>query len=310
MSRQTRHATSSSTAGIALYEAKKHGLVIRPWFSTPPCATSPITNKKVADELLVALENDQFQVFYQPQISAHTLEIEGLRHWCDGVTPNVACWRPFTSSQRPRRRVQCVRIDAVVLKKAALQHRQWTESGIVVPHVSVNISAQRHADAGLLESIREIAPKPEELCLELLEAISFDGHGTSLEASVAAIKELGVDVEIDDFGTGYASILSMLALEPKRLKIDRQLVFPITTGQSQRRLVASIVEIGRALGIEVIAEGVETLEHARILRNPGVDVFQGCFFAPLLDSAQFERFARDRKWVEQFGDTAEPNHKR
>ncbi|WP_345900130.1 EAL domain-containing protein, partial [Martelella sp. UBA3392] len=144
------------------------------------------------------------------------------------------------------------------------------------------------------------------LCLELLESISFDEQGTSLETSVAQIKALGVDVEIDDFGTGYASILSLLALEPKRLKIDRQLVFPITTGQSQRRLVASIVEIGQALGIEVIAEGVETLEHARILRDLGVDAFQGFFFAPPLDNEAFQRFARERRWVEQFDVNADP----
>lgn len=286
-------------AGIALYEAKKMGRNQAVVFDAA-LRNIAVTNKKVADELLVALEDDQFQIFYQPQISAHTLEIEGAEALVRWRHPERGMLAPANFIPTAETAGSIARIDAVVLKKAALQHRQWNESGLAVKHISVNISAQRLADPGLLESIREITPKPGELCLELLESISFDDQGTSLEASVAAIKELGVDVEIDDFGTGYASILSLLALEPKRLKIDRQLVFPITTGQSQRRLVASIVEIGQALGIEVIAEGVETLEHAQILRNLGVDAFQGYFFAPPLDAEAFERFTRERRWFDQF----------
>ena len=287
--------------GIALYEAKRMGRNQAVVFDAA-LRNIAITNKKVADELLVALENDQFQVFYQPQISAHTLEIEGAEALVRWRHPERGMLAPGHFIPTAETTGSIARIDAVVLNKAAAQHRAWCEMGIAVPHVSVNISAQRLADPGLLDSIREIAPKPGSLCLELLESISFDEQGTSLETSVAQIKALGVDVEIDDFGTGYASILSLLALEPKRLKIDRQLVFPITTGQSQRRLVASIVEIGQALGIEVIAEGVETLEHARILRDLGVDAFQGFFFAPPLDNEAFERFARERRWVEQFED--------
>ncbi|MGV0877132.1 EAL domain-containing protein [Martelella sp. FLE1502] len=287
--------------GIALYEAKRMGRNQAVVFDAA-LRNIAITNKKVADELLVALENDQFQVFYQPQISAHTLEIEGAEALVRWRHPERGMLAPGHFIPTAETTGSIARIDAVVLKKAAAQHKAWCEMGIAVPHVSVNISAQRLVDPGLLDSIREIAPKPGSLCLELLESISFDEQGTSLETSVAQIKALGVDVEIDDFGTGYASILSLLALEPKRLKIDRQLVFPITTGQSQRRLVASIVEIGQALGIEVIAEGVETLEHARILRDLGVDAFQGFFFAPPLDNEAFERFARERRWVEQFED--------
>ncbi|WP_180903476.1 bifunctional diguanylate cyclase/phosphodiesterase [Martelella soudanensis] len=292
-------------AGIALYEAKRMGRNQAVVFDTA-LRNIAITNKKVADELLVALEDDQFQVFYQPQISAHTLEIEGVEALVRWRHPERGMLAPNHFIGTAETTGSIARIDAVVLKKAAAQHRIWCDNGIAVPHISVNISAQRLVDPGLLESIREIAPKPGALCLELLESISFDDQGTSLETSVAAIKALGVDVEIDDFGTGYASILSLLALEPKRLKIDRQLIFPITTGQSQRRLVASIVEIGRALGIEVIAEGVETLEHAHILRDLGVDAFQGFFFAPPLDNEAFVRFARERKWVEQFDINAGP----
>ena len=108
------------------------------------------------------------------------------------------------------------------------------------------------------------------------------------------MKDLGIDIEIDDFGTGYASILSLLKLKPRRLKIDRQLVQPIVRSETQKQLVGSIIDIGRSLGIEVVAEGVETLKHVRILRELGCDILQGYVFSGAIAAAEFEQFVRAR----------------
>nr|WP_272212260.1 EAL domain-containing protein [Marinicella sp. W31]MDC2878172.1 EAL domain-containing protein [Marinicella sp. W31] len=244
--------------------------------------------------MLAALENDQFEVFYQPQISAHTMELSGVEALVRWHHPTRGQLTPGHFIGTAETTGSIARIDALVLQKASKQFKTWAQNGVSIPHLSVNISAQRLIDAALLDDISESQLEPGQLCIELLESISFDERDTSLETAVRAIKTLGVDVEIDDFGTGYASILSLLALSPKRLKIDRQLVFPITTGQRQRRLVASIVEIGKALGIEVIAEGVETADHVRILRDLGVNAFQGYFFAPPLSAAALADFAQEK----------------
>ncbi|MBB4123453.1 bifunctional diguanylate cyclase/phosphodiesterase [Martelella radicis] len=291
-------------AGIALYEAKRMGRNQFVIFDAT-LRNIAITNKKVADELLAALEDDQFEVFYQPQISARTLEIQGVEALVRWRHPTRGQLAPSHFIGTAETTGSIARIDAVVLKKASAQFQAWRQDGIALPHISVNISAQRLIDPALLQSIAESQLDPGQLCIELLESISFDDQDTSLETAVSAIKSLGVDVEIDDFGTGYASILSLLSLSPKRLKIDRQLVLPITTGQSQRRLVASIVEIGKALGIEVIAEGVETAEHVRILRELGVDSFQGYFFAPPLSGNALESFVRERGWFRCLGEGPE-----
>ncbi|WP_024709075.1 EAL domain-containing protein [Martelella sp. AD-3] len=285
-------------AGIALYEAKRMGRNQFVVFDAT-LRNIAITNKKVADELLAALEDDQFEVFYQPQISARSMEITGVEALVRWRHPTRGQLAPSHFIGTAETTGSIARIDAVVLNKASRQFQAWMQTGLGIPHISVNISAQRLIDPALLQGIAESRLSPGQLCIELLESISFDDQDTSLENAVAAIKALGVDVEIDDFGTGYASILSLLSLSPKRLKIDRQLVLPITTGQSQRRLVASIIEIGKALGIEVIAEGVETAEHARILRDLGVDAFQGYFFAPPLSAEALMRFARERTWLAQ-----------
>ncbi|HEV7252187.1 MAG TPA: EAL domain-containing protein, partial [Mesorhizobium sp.] len=110
------------------------------------------------------------------------------------------------------------------------------------------------------------------------------------------LRRLGIDLEIDDFGTGHASIVSLLKLQPRRLKVARQLVEPVTTSKQQRQLVASLIEIGKSLGIEVVAEGVETMEHAMILRNLGCDVLQGYAFARPMNAQDLECFAQAQGW--------------
>ncbi|WP_052699989.1 bifunctional diguanylate cyclase/phosphodiesterase [Martelella endophytica] len=286
-------------ASIALYEAKRMGRNRLVVFDAA-LRNIAITNKKVADEIIDALENDEFFVSYQPQINAHTLELSGAEALVRWKHPTRGMVEPGFFIGTAETIGAIARIDALVLQKALDQQRRWLERGLDVPHISVNISAQRLADEMLLSNIETLKPPPGRLRFELLESISFEDSETRLDENVARIKALGIDVEIDDFGTGYASILSLLALSPKSLKIDRQLVFPITIGAGERRLVASIIEIGKALGIEVIAEGVETLEHARILRELGVDSFQGYLFAPPLAPDALERFAREKAWVAQF----------
>ncbi|HEV7251611.1 MAG TPA: EAL domain-containing protein, partial [Mesorhizobium sp.] len=110
------------------------------------------------------------------------------------------------------------------------------------------------------------------------------------------LRRLGIDLEIDDFGTGHASIVSLLKLQPRRLKVARQLVEPVTTSKKQRQLVASLIEIGNSLGIDVVAEGVETMEHAMIMRSLGCDVLQGYALARPMNAQAFESFVLTQGW--------------
>ena len=288
-------------ASIALYEAKRVGRNRMVIFDAV-LRNVALTNKKTADELLEALEANQFSVSYQPQINAETLELcgaEALVRWQHPTRGSLAPGHFIGTAETIG---AIARIDEVVLKKAVAQYWTWREKGLAVPHISVNISAQRLADEQLFQSIAEADVPAGALRFELLESISFETEDQNLEERVARIKSVGIDIEIDDFGTGYASIVSLLSLAPKSLKIDRQLVMPITKSLSERRLVAAIIEIGRALGIQIIAEGVETLEHARILREMGVDSLQGYFFAPPLSAEELERFAQKRDWMRHFID--------
>jgi EAL domain-containing protein (putative c-di-GMP-specific phosphodiesterase class I) len=185
-------------------------------------------------------------------------------------------------------------IDALVLEQSLDQMRRWRQAGIVVPKVSVNVSSKRLSDPGLGASIKKLKFKPGTLTFELVESTFLDQQSDQVAWNIDQIREAGIEIEIDDFGTGHASIVGLTHLRPKRLKIDRQLILPITDSKAQQDLVRSIVQIGHSLGIESIAEGVETMEHARILHKLGCEGLQGYVFAKPMSGKDFGAFARAR----------------
>ncbi len=110
------------------------------------------------------------------------------------------------------------------------------------------------------------------------------------------LNRLGIEIEIDDFGTGHASIVGLLRVHPTRLKIDQELIKPINKSRKQRRLVQSIIEMGKALGIGIVAEGVETMEHATILRDLGCDYLQGYALAVPMTAPRLFHFIKTGAW--------------
>ena len=162
-----------------------------------------------------------------------------------------------------------------MLKRALADRAAWVSQGVVPPRIAVNISGRRLADPDLIEGLQALKIPPNAIAFELVETIFLDDPDDRVLANIDGIKQMGIDIEIDDFGSGHASLIGLVKLKPKRLKIDRQLVTAVTVSDEQRRLVGSIVEIARALNVEVVAEGVETEEHARILAEIGCDELQG-----------------------------------
>jgi diguanylate cyclase (GGDEF)-like protein/PAS domain S-box-containing protein len=280
-------------ADIALYEAKKRGRN-RVEFFSDELRSAAIQTKRTADELLRALECDQILPFFQPQFDAHSLTITGVEALARWDHPQRGIVTPDQFLDVAEGLGRVAEIDAIILEKSLFQMTRWRAGGLSLPKLSVNISAQRLKDPALLATVTTLPVDSQTLAFELLESISFEDQDEELRAAIHLLKERGIDVEIDDFGSGHASIVSLLELAPKRLKIDRKLVAPIDSSDSQRRLVASIIEIGRSLGIGIVAEGVETMAHATILRDLGCHTLQGYAFARPMSANDFMAFAR--KW--------------
>lgn len=290
-------------ADIALYEAKKRGRNRFEKFSDE-LRMAAVLRKTMSDEFLTALERDQIVPYFQPQFDARTLQIVGVEALARWQHPDRGTLAPDRFLDIAESLNRAADLDAIILDKALFQSVRWKALGLNVPHLSVNISAQRLKDERMFDRLAGLQFTPGSLSFELLESISFDDHDEDLRAAITRLKSLGIDIEIDDFGTGHASIVSLIELGPKRLKIDRKLISPIEASASQRRLVASIIEIGRSQDIEIVAEGVETVEHIEILRNLGCHALQGYAFSKPLAAAEFVTFVEN--WQARIGSEGMP----
>ena len=276
-------------ADIALYRAKRRGRN-RHEFFTEALQAEIVSTKQMADDILKGMEEGQFVAWYQPQFDARTLRISGVEALARWEHPTRGIVSPDQFMPIAEDLNVVATIDRMILEQTLAWMNTWRGQGLHVPRASVNVSGRRLRDEGLIKSLKKLDIAPGTISFELVESIYLDESDDLVAFNIDQLRELGIDIEIDDFGTGYASIVSLLKLQPRRLKIDRQLLLPVRESEAQRRLISSIVDIGHSLGISVIAEGVETDDHARIATELDCDFLQGYAFSKPLAPGQFERF--------------------
>ncbi len=281
-------------ADLALYRAKGRGRN-RHQFFNDALQAEIVTTKRIADDILSGLERNEFVAYYQPQFDATTHAIIGVEALARWNHPTEGFLAPAAFMKIAEELNVVGTIDRMILEQTLKNFNEWTVAGLNIPKASVNVSARRLHDEELIRSLRKLRIKPGTISFELVESIFLDENDELVTWNVEQIKSLGIDIEIDDFGTGYASIVSLLKLKPKRLKIDRQLVIPVLRSSGQQQLVGSIIDIGKSLGIEVLAEGVETMEHARVLKSLGCHALQGHAFAQAMSAKEFVDFVTARK---------------
>jgi diguanylate cyclase (GGDEF)-like protein len=276
-------------ADIALYRAKRRGRN-RHEFFTEALQAEIVSTKRMADDILKGIEEGQFVAWYQPQFDAHTLKVSGVEALARWEHPTRGIVSPDRFLPIAEELNVVGTIDRMILEQTLAWMQIWRAQGLVVPRASVNVSGRRLREESLIKSLKKLDIAPNTISFELVESIYLDESDDLVAFNIDQLRELGIDIEIDDFGTGYASIVSLLKLQPCRLKIDRQLMLPVRESEAQRRLISSIVDIGHSLGISVIAEGVETDDHARIATELQCDYLQGYAFSKPLSPGQFERF--------------------
>jgi diguanylate cyclase (GGDEF)-like protein len=280
-------------ADIALYRAKNEGRNCAAYF-TDCLQAEIIAKKQCGDDILKGLEQREFLPYYQPQFCAHSLDIVGVEALARWRHPTRGLLTPdkFLSVAGDLNAVSA--IDRMILERTLDDLATWDRLGVRIPKASVNVSARRLSEERLIESLSTLAIEPGRLSFELLESIFLDDSDEILARNLDGLRKLGINIEIDDFGTGHASIVGLMRLSPQRLKIDRQIIAPITESPQQRQLVRSIIEIGRSLGIAVCAEGVETRAHVDILRDLGCDCLQGYFFGKPMPGSDLLALVRER----------------
>ena len=273
-----------TSSDVALYKAKRAGRGVVGIFDGEDIKEMQQT-KAMADDIMRGLELSEFHPFYQPQIDARSGQIVGVEALARWEHPEKGILMPDVFLPVAEDLNVVSEIDRQIFDKAIAACKAIFAGFDPIPNLSFNVSARRVSDGDFDDIAQRVSDYPGEVAFELLETIFLEEQDDGFLFQLDKLRDLGISIEVDDFGSGRASIVSLQRIAPDRLKIDRRLVAPIAEGNSAARLVKSIIEIGNALSIAVVAEGVETAEHARILTDLGADCLQGFHFSEPLNAA-------------------------
>ncbi|MEO1281252.1 MAG: EAL domain-containing protein [Pseudomonadota bacterium] len=265
-------------ADIALYKAKNAGRGAIECF-TPELEMTIVKKKRLADEIIEGIERKEFIPHYQPRLKSHSHEVDGAEALARWKHPTRGLLAPDEFLDVAEDIGAISAIDQLVLEQAIKDREAWSNICEQQLRISVNVSNRRLSDPELVDKVQTLNIPQNAVSFELLESTFLDDAESNLLDKINALKSLGIEIEIDDFGSGHASILSVIKIKPKRLKIDRQIVAASTANETQTRLMAAIVEIGQSLGVEVVAEGVETQAHMDLCESLGCSGLQGFLFA-------------------------------
>ncbi|MGG7564984.1 EAL domain-containing protein [Rhodovulum sp. DZ06] len=278
-------------ADAALYRAKALGRNRLELF-TPELRRDILEERQLAVELHEALERDAFEPWFQPQFSARDHGLVGVETLLRWRRPDGRVLTPESFMHVAAQLRIVPEIDRIMMLKAGAALTRWREAGVTVPKISFNVSSGRMQDPDVVDLAKQVAGQGVRVTFELLESILVEEESDAFRFHLDKVREAGIEIEIDDFGSGHASIIGLMQIAPTALKIDRRIVTPVAREARSRKLVRAIVEIAETLGIGTVAEGVETAEQARILREMGCDVLQGFHFSRPLDEAKLAEAAR------------------
>ena len=276
-------------ADTAMYAAKNEGRNTFRFFS-PDMNLASFERMIIENGLRVALEKNQFQLYYQPQYSLRENRIigaEALLRWQPGNGTSIL---PSKFIPIAEDNGLILPIGNWVLHQACLQNRLWHDAGLKLL-ITVNISAMQFKRGNLVESVKsalEISGlEPQYLELELTESVlMFDTH--AVIKVVNELKAFGVRFAIDDFGAGYSSLSYLKQFAFNKLKIDQSFVKELSSGRSEdSAIVQAIVLLGETLGLQTLAQGVETREQAEQLAQLGCEMAQGFYWHQPLSAKDF-----------------------
>ncbi len=239
-------------------------------------------------ELRMAFERDEFEVHYQPIWSSNvndTLHFEALLRWRH---PERGLQLPSSFIPAITESGQMVRLGRFVMESVCQQLHRWGEMTDHLVRVSVNVSHAEFWDRQLPQQLRSCLQRymirPGQLIVEITEDV-IAARSDDVVTVMAAIRRAGIELHVDDFGTGTSSLHALCGYPVQGLKIDRSFVSKVGTDRRMEALVRAIVDMGRALGLEVIAEGVERYDQFLFLRDIGCDRQQGFSLSRVLDAA-------------------------
>ena len=283
-------------ADTAMYQAKDRGRKTYMVYTETMDAAARMRATLVG-ALRKAIERGELSLVYQPKLSLldeHLTGVEALLRWNSQDLGEIS---PVTFIPVAEESGLIIEIGDWVLVRACEQLSSWHRSGLRDISMSVNLSVLQLQRGDLTQRLCDILAEndmaPNQLELELTESVIMANAEQSI-STLRQLKAVGVTLSIDDFGTGYSSLSYLRRLPIDTLKIDKEFVGDITTDPDDEAITATVINMAHSLGLNVIAEGVETAEQVEYLREQGCDEIQGHWLSKPLPAEQCFEFLRDR----------------
>ncbi len=280
-------------ANMALHKAKSKGGNCHQFY-TAEMNIAVIERLAIETGLRSALEQNQFELHYQPIVDIKTQQITGAEALIRWHHPGRGLISPDKFIPVAEDCGLIIAIGKWVLEQACKQCVLWHKKGLNHLKISVNLSAKQFRDNKLPQTVSDALQHAgldaARLTLELTES-SIMENGVQTKTSLHKLKDIGVSLSIDDFGTGYSSLAYLKDFPIDKLKIDRSFVQDVDTNADDKSIVRSIIALGHNLKLSIIAEGVEKIEHMNLLESLGCEESQGYYISRPLPESEFIEFA-------------------
>lgn len=276
-------------ADMAMYQAKAAGRDTLRFFD-PAMQAELEEHSQLSSDLHLALERGQLELYYQPQLNDRQ-QLSGAEALLRWQHPSRGMIPPGHFIPLAEENGLILPIGQWVLEAACHQLASWQAQGMPLPQLSVNVSARqfRQPDfvAQVSSALHDSGAEPGQLKIELTESMVLDNIDDTM-AKMQALRQLGISFSLDDFGTGNSSLSYLTRLPLDELKIDKSFILNLPHSRNDAIIAQTIIAMGNGLGLQVIAEGVETAEQRDFLRAHHCDAYQGYLFSRPLPVAEFD----------------------
>lgn len=288
--------TLLKNADTALYRAKEQGRNNYQLY-TPAMNSRAFERLALENSLRKALERQEFLIHYQPQVDIKTGQIVGIEALVRWQHPDLGLVYPAEFIPLAEETGLIVPLGEWVLRTACAQNKAWQKAGLPPVSVAVNLSARQFQHQNLVETVarvlRETELDPPYLELEITEGIAMQNADFTI-VILRGLKEMGVQIAVDDFGIGYSSLSYLKKFPLNTLKIDRSFVHDLTSDANDAAIAHAIIVLAHTLKLNVVAEGVETLEEKNFLQEHACDRLQGYLFSVPLSAEGFEKLLQQQ----------------
>jgi len=253
---------------------------------------------KLETDLRKAIENKEFELYYQPQIEVATNDLVGVEALIRWNHPKMGMVSPIKFIPLAEETGLIKPIEEWVLKQACSQNKKWQEKNYKPITMSVNMSSRRFNSSEIVQKVKDVLMdtelEPKYLELEITESqLMYDAEQEI--QTLNSLRSLGIKLSIDDFGTGYSSLSYLAKFPIDYIKIDRSFIKDLEDNALNETIVSAIISLAQRLGLQVVAEGVEKSEQLEFLRGEKCEKYQGYYFSPPVPAHKLEEMLEKKK---------------